>query len=622
MSNLIEIDEIISNLKATITSNKGGVHLNCIESDYYNLIGEPIPYRNLGFNSTVEFLQSLKEVFKIKNKGINTFVYVVSGGKTQHLEKMISKQKTKSKRKPKFKSSAVVTHKKINNTYNGCHSSMQYRLKKNRQPIDNLKKHTADINPTNQNNSRLPKKNYETKIFRRSDEPKVYAQDRLQKYKKKCINQIENEEVKKETISEDSFLELSEIFTKKCNIRDTEFNIPIQPKELPSDFNDQTNLEINQYAFESKCKKIVTVTAVFSPSNIYVVLEDHNTNSNLLGMQMEFNRMKTGVQTQLNTIPIIGHYYALYHQQRWHRVVVESIVFDNLIKCFFIDTGKSVIVNQNQIHTLDPKFVQICSQTMKAVLNKLKLFDEFPFIKEIVIEKILDIKCILIPESVITNPPTVTLYDLETKMNINDIIISKFFEKVTPSITLRDGYDSAEVKLISIENGYCYMQFNPDLIKSLEKLFLTNQFFGPCIKNARDIDYKNIYLAYYEQNIKGRVKVEFFISDDQVKVFFIDYGHFKTVKVTTLIDLSRINVYLVRIPSQAVKVSLHMFPPEDVTVRTVKELFNILGDNNNVTIYKLKDFKGQIPCVQLWNIAYPNTFINIILYSRLYKLNQ
>lgn len=60
-----------------------------------------------------------------------------------------------------------------------------------------------------------------------------------------------------------------------------------------------------------------------------------------------------------------------------------------------------------------------------------------------------------------------------------------------------------------------------------------------------------------------------------------------------------------------------MFPPEDVTSKIQEELFNILGNNTNVSIYKLKDYKGQIPCVQLWNIAYPNTFINIILYSRL-----
>jgi len=36
MSSSIEIDEveIISNLRATITSNKGGVQLNCIECKY------------------------------------------------------------------------------------------------------------------------------------------------------------------------------------------------------------------------------------------------------------------------------------------------------------------------------------------------------------------------------------------------------------------------------------------------------------------------------------------------------------------------------------------------------------------------------------------------------------
>ncbi|XP_025191084.1 uncharacterized protein LOC112591464 isoform X1 [Melanaphis sacchari] len=619
MSNLIEIDEIIFNLKATITSNKGGVQLNCIESDYYNLIGEPIPYKNLGFNSIVDFLESFKEVFKIKNKGFNKFVYVISGGKTQHLEKMISKQKTKSKRKYKSKSQSVVSNKKLNtsNTYN---NSMNYRLRKKKPPVDN------SIYPTNKNNSRSSKINDENKLFKKRDEPRVFAQDRLKKYEKKNINQIENKELKNEVTSEDSVLELSKIFTKQCNIRDTVFtkacNIPIQSKQLPEYYNEHINLKINQYTFESKCKKIVTVTAVFSPSSICVVLEDYNINSNLLGMQIEFNKMETGIQTQLNTIPVTGCYYALYHQQKWHRVVVESIYLDNSVKCFLIDIGKSIIVNRHQIYYLDPKFVQICSRAMKAILNKLKLFDEFPFIKEIVIEKLLETKCILIPNSVITDPPTVTLYDLETRMNINDIIINSFYKKVTPEINFGDGYDFAEVKLILVENGYCYVQFNQDLIKSLEKIFSTDQFFGPYLKNARDIDYKNIYLAYYGQNIKGRVKVEYFTSNYQVKVYFIDYGCFKNVEVNTLVDLSRINTYLVRIPSQAFKVALHMFPPEDVTSRTVEELFSILGNNTNVKMYKLKNFMGPIPCVKLWNIAYPDTFINIILYLRLSELNQ
>jgi len=74
-------------------------------------------------------------------------------------------------------------------------------------------------------------------------------------------------------------------------------------------------------------------------------------------------------------------------------------------------------------------------QAVKTILNKLKLFDEFPFIKEIVIEKLLETKCILVPNSVISHPPTVTLYDLETKMNLNDVIVNSFFGKVTPKIT-------------------------------------------------------------------------------------------------------------------------------------------------------------------------------------------
>lgn len=65
-----------------------------ISADYYNLIGEHIPYRKLGYNTLSEFLEYLK-IFKIKNIGFNKVVHVVSDGKTRHLEKMINKQKTK-----------------------------------------------------------------------------------------------------------------------------------------------------------------------------------------------------------------------------------------------------------------------------------------------------------------------------------------------------------------------------------------------------------------------------------------------------------------------------------------------------------------------------------------------
>jgi len=69
----------------------------------------------------------------------------------------------------------------------------------------------------------------------------------------------------------ETFFELFIIFIKV-------YNIPIQPKQIPTYYNDHTNLKINQYILESKCKKIVTVVAVLSPSSICVILEDSNTN--------------------------------------------------------------------------------------------------------------------------------------------------------------------------------------------------------------------------------------------------------------------------------------------------------------------------------------------------------
>ncbi|CAI6355360.1 unnamed protein product [Macrosiphum euphorbiae] len=189
MSNPIEIDEIIANLRATITSNKGGVQLNCIESDYYNLIGEHIPYRKLGYNTLSEFLEYLK-IFKIKNIGFNKVVHVVSDGKTRHLEKMINKQKTKKSKRSKSKFRAVPS-KNLNYTYNSYNSSMQIWLKKKSKPVNSFEKHAADVKNTIKENVRLSKIQHENKIFKKKDEPKVFAQDRLQKYEKKDIYQIE-----------------------------------------------------------------------------------------------------------------------------------------------------------------------------------------------------------------------------------------------------------------------------------------------------------------------------------------------------------------------------------------------------------------------------------------------
>lgn len=67
-----------------------------ILADYFNITGEPLLYRKLGYNSLLEFIQSFK-VFRIEKQTYDTVVYVLNGTKTKHLTEMIKKQKTTKK---------------------------------------------------------------------------------------------------------------------------------------------------------------------------------------------------------------------------------------------------------------------------------------------------------------------------------------------------------------------------------------------------------------------------------------------------------------------------------------------------------------------------------------------
>lgn len=78
-----------------------------------------------------------------------------------------------------------------------------------------------------------------------------------------------------------------------------------------------------------------------------------------LKLKMDLNNL-----SPIKEDPIIGHFYALYHQQKWHRVSIECIDFDGSIVCFFIDTGKSVHANKSQIYPLESNYFIIPGQVI------------------------------------------------------------------------------------------------------------------------------------------------------------------------------------------------------------------------------------------------------------------
>lgn len=60
---------------------------------------------------------------------------------------------------------------------------------------------------------------------------------------------------------------------------------------------------------------------------------------------------------------------------------------------------------------------------------------------------------------------------------------------------------------------------------------LTDLFSTGLLKTNRDIDYKNVYLTTYKQNIKGRVKVVHFIDDCRVWTIIFNKGFFYKIKI-------------------------------------------------------------------------------------------
>lgn len=72
--------------------------------------------------------------------------------------------------------------------------------------------------------------------------------------------------------------------------------------------------------------------------------------------------MVTG--SQFEKKPTIGRYYALFHQQKWYRIIIENIDVNNSVKCLLIDNGKIIDVQQNDIYPLEPKYYNVCGQVM------------------------------------------------------------------------------------------------------------------------------------------------------------------------------------------------------------------------------------------------------------------
>ncbi|XP_070575119.1 tudor domain-containing protein 5-like isoform X2 [Ptychodera flava] len=100
MSELAELrEEVKKNLRALLISSPTGLTPNQIDNDYRNMLGHPIPYRKLGYNSTLEFLKAIPECAKFTYDRGHLILEGVADVTTKHIASLVSRQKISKSRR-------------------------------------------------------------------------------------------------------------------------------------------------------------------------------------------------------------------------------------------------------------------------------------------------------------------------------------------------------------------------------------------------------------------------------------------------------------------------------------------------------------------------------------------
>jgi len=62
---MVDVDTLKIVLRSLIVSYPGGMTVGALCSDYKASEGQELPYRQLGFTSVIEFLQSLRDTVQV-----------------------------------------------------------------------------------------------------------------------------------------------------------------------------------------------------------------------------------------------------------------------------------------------------------------------------------------------------------------------------------------------------------------------------------------------------------------------------------------------------------------------------------------------------------------------------
>ena len=86
-------------LRALLLSSKLGCTPKQLLNDYHHIVGESLPFEALGYRTFMKYIQSIPDVVHISNQQDRIVLFGVADGSTQHIAKMVAKQKTPLRRR-------------------------------------------------------------------------------------------------------------------------------------------------------------------------------------------------------------------------------------------------------------------------------------------------------------------------------------------------------------------------------------------------------------------------------------------------------------------------------------------------------------------------------------------
>ncbi|CAI9716245.1 Hypothetical predicted protein [Octopus vulgaris] len=106
-----EKEDIKKKIRALLISSQSGVPLFNFLKDYYDIIGEPLKFRDLGYFDLEDFLLDMPDVVDVvKAADGQTVLKHVTADSTKHIEKLVARQKTTVTKKPRASNNSYKTN--------------------------------------------------------------------------------------------------------------------------------------------------------------------------------------------------------------------------------------------------------------------------------------------------------------------------------------------------------------------------------------------------------------------------------------------------------------------------------------------------------------------------------